>query len=169
MAHYCTSHMCRRYALHDLCLMCANMLKIKAHWVDAGNCQQPDAIFWETPVLYTFKSDARCFRTVSDSLGQSLRYANSNTTTYSSLFGRCCQCSIFEPKGCDVDHICTMSMESGDPIDGGTCTSSDALLEDEQSFAIGAWVPGFGFRCGCFPESSFGAKIAVSNNTTRLI
>ncbi len=68
-----------------------------------------------------------------------------------------------------MDQICAKSMEFGVLNDGGQCTSSDALLEDEKYFAIGAWVPGFGFRCGCFPESSSSAKAAVNYNKSHLI
>ena len=128
------------------------MLKSLSHNAFAGLCQQPNALFLSVPALF-IRPDATCYSTLNDQLGQSLRFANTNTTQAASNFGNCCQCSVFGPHGCSDDQICVKSEKFGPTLDGGRCTSNAAqqLHADVKAFAIGAYVPDVGFKCGCFP------------------
>lgn len=128
----------------------------------AGICQQPSAIFLDAPVLL-IKPDSRCFSTVGDKLGQTLRFANANTTTSNAvdLYGSCCQCSVFETRGCATSQVCMKTTTFSFASDGGRCSPLADLHKDPNSFAIGAFVPGLGFRCGCFPQSSLDAQGVV--------
>ena len=51
------------------------------------------------------------------------------------------------------------SIVFSDVLDGGKCTSNvTSIANVDGAFAIGAYVPGLGFRCGCFPSSNQNIK-----------
>ena len=85
-----------------------------------------------------------------------MRFANTNTTDTTSMWGSCCQCSLLGAKGCEDGQLCIKSPKLGLITDGGKCAlkGDQHLADSEDAFVIGADIPGLGFRCGCFPESS---------------
>ena len=89
-----------------------------------------------------------------------MRFANTNTTDTTSMWGSCCQCCLLGAKGCEDGQLCIKSPKLGLITDGGKCASNgdQHLADSEDAFVIGADIPGLAFRCGCFPESSTAVK-----------